>query len=218
MQDIIAPSKQHHELADGSQIELNTGAHIRLPETFGSTSRKVEVISGEVFFQVTKDEQRAFVVSHAWIDAVVVGTKFQISIDTNASTYTLLVTEGKVRVTPKQSSDDIMVNAGSGIRFHADSRILERLRSIDANATSWHTGVLTFIDQPVTAVIGTLESHYGIDIDLLDSRAGDCLFTAPLPYRDVPVTTILDALSTAYGMTVERSSKGSHILRGGKCR
>jgi transmembrane sensor len=214
--DLIASSTTERTLEDGSRIELRTGAHVRVPDSFGRSKRRVEVVSGDVYFDIAQDAQRPFIIAHPYAEVKVLGTQFMISVDTIAHNYLILVTEGKVSFTPDLYKE-IILPAGTGMKFNADTRFIERIHTIDDNAISWHTGVLTFIDRPVGQVIADLETHYQIEIDLIDSRAEECLFTAPLPYRDVPVKAILDAVSTTFGMTLKVVNSKHYILTNGKC-
>ncbi len=215
--DLIASTPVEQTLPDGSRLELHQGAHIRIPDSFGKSKRRLEIVTGDVFFDIAPDVKRPFIITHPWAEVKVVGTEFMISIDTVAHNYLVLVTEGKVTFTPNLSKKEIAVSAGSGWKFNAVTRIIEPIRKIDENALSWQTGVLTFIDRPVNKVISDLETHYKIKIELVDSSAEDCLFTAPLPYRDVPVTVILDAVSTAFGMTLKAVTPQHYILSDGMC-
>lgn len=214
--DRIASSTIEETLEDGSRIELRTGAHIRIPCSFGRNKRRVEVVSGDVYFDIAQDARRPFIIAHPWAEVKVIGTEFMISVDTSVHTYLILVTEGKVSFTPNLNKE-IVVSSGAGFKFNADTRMLERIRTIEDNTLSWQTGVLSFIDRPVKQVITDLEAHYQVEIELIDSGAEECLFTAPLPYRDVPVKAILDAVSTTFGMTLKVVNSEHYILTNGKC-
>ena len=218
LRDLYAASTVERQMEDGSMIALRSAAHIRLPESFGKNQRTVEIISGEVFFDVAPETKRPFVVKHPWADVRVVGTSFMVSIDTVSRAYVLIVTEGEVLFAPQLSREVLTISAGSGLKFHADTRIIERIRSIDHNALSWHTGILSFIGEPVESVIADLIDHYRVDIELRDSNAGQCRFTAPLPYQNVPVIDILKALATTFGMAIIAEEEGRYVLKGGGCR
>jgi transmembrane sensor len=215
---LYADTTINHELQDGSILELREGARMIVTDRFSGNERRVDLLHGEVFFDVASGDKRPFVIRNPWAEVVVTGTEFVISIDSSELTYTLKVTEGSVEFIPALSKQVIAVSAGQGLRFHADSRVIERFYDVDKNATSWRTGELIFKNTPMDKVIRDLESHYHVSLNLMSSQVRTCTFTSPLPYRDVPLKTILDALSTGLGIAVEMNGEHAYVLKGGRCK
>jgi transmembrane sensor len=83
-------------LADGSRIELN--AHSRVRIRFSQHERDVDLLDGQVMFQVAKDPSRAFVVHSNAAQVIAVGTQFDVYSKSSQTTVT--VVEGRVAVTP----------------------------------------------------------------------------------------------------------------------
>lgn len=218
MVNLVAETKMEQVLQDGSTLELHEGAYMRIPEAFTSGKRVVELVSGDVYFDIAVDESRPFIIENALATVEVVGTEFMISVDTEAQTVMLVVTEGTVTFTPQLSKKVVTVPAGKGLTYNSNTRLIERMNSIDENTMSWHSGKLTFVDCPVSKVVDDLKNHYNVEIEVTDEQVQSCLFTAPLPFENVPVTVILDALSTMLGMKVKTVGERSYILTGGRCK
>jgi transmembrane sensor len=89
---VVRPDSQ--TLADGSVVQLNAGAEIRVSFTPGR--RLVELIRGEALFSVTSDPARPFVVAASSVEVRAVGTEFSVRRTTAA--VDVLVTEGRVAV------------------------------------------------------------------------------------------------------------------------
>jgi transmembrane sensor len=85
---------QKLDLPDGSVAQLNTDSAI--DTDFTSTERRVRVVRGEVFFNVTKDAARPFIVTAGAVAVRAVGTAFNVR--RRESALEVLVTEGRVRV------------------------------------------------------------------------------------------------------------------------
>jgi ferric-dicitrate binding protein FerR (iron transport regulator) len=215
---LYASEAINHTLPDGSIVEMREGARMIVADDFGSSARRVEIVHGEVFFDVVSDDARPFVIRNPWAEVRVTGTEFVVSVDLSAMTYTLKVTEGQVQFTPALNKKSISVDAGQGIRFHVTSRVIDRFNDVDKNAVSWRTGELVFKNTRMDKVIRDLESHYHVSLNLMSPQVRTCTFTAPLPYRDVPLKTILDALSTGLGITVEMKGENAYVLKGGRCK
>jgi transmembrane sensor len=80
------------DLPDGSVAQLNTDSAIDF--SFTPAERRVRVVRGEVFFTVTKDPARPFLVAAGPVVVRAVGTAFNVRHRTGA--IEVLVTEGRV--------------------------------------------------------------------------------------------------------------------------
>ncbi|MBC7369209.1 MAG: FecR domain-containing protein [Undibacterium sp.] len=82
------------DLPDGSVAQLNTDSAI--DTDFTPTERRVRIVRGEVFFTVTKNPARPFIVTAGAVAVRAVGTAFNVRRRDTA--VEVLVTEGRVRV------------------------------------------------------------------------------------------------------------------------
>ncbi|MBI5381713.1 MAG: FecR domain-containing protein [Opitutae bacterium] len=85
---------QKIDLPDGSIAQLNTDSAI--DTAFTKSERRVRIVRGEVFFSVSKDPARPFIVTVGSVAVRAVGTAFNIRQRETA--VEVLVTEGRVRV------------------------------------------------------------------------------------------------------------------------
>lgn len=100
---------QKFDMPDGSVAQLNTDSAIDLD--FSATERRVRVVRGEVFFNVTKDPARPFVVTTGRVAVRAVGTAFNVR--SRAAAVEVLVTEGRVRVDDLQGGQSVLPSAPS---------------------------------------------------------------------------------------------------------
>ena len=85
---------QKIDLPDGSVAQLNTDSAI--DTEFTHHERRVRIVRGEVFFTVTKDPARPFIVTSGPVAVRAVGTAFNVR--QRSESVEVLVTEGRVRV------------------------------------------------------------------------------------------------------------------------
>ncbi len=89
----------HLTLSDGTKVWLNAASSLKYPVYFSGSERKIE-ITGEAYFEVSKDAHRPFIVQkkNENLKVEVLGTHFNINAydDEIAAKITLL--EGKVNV------------------------------------------------------------------------------------------------------------------------
>lgn len=93
--NLVANAYESHELPDGSVVEMNRGAALKVNYT--KSLRRVELVSSEAHFNVAKDSDRPFIVRVRGVDIRAVGTAFNVRL-TDESVQ-VIVTEGKVQVT-----------------------------------------------------------------------------------------------------------------------
>ena len=83
-------------LSDGTRVWLNASSRIQFPAVFRSDRREVRV-EGEVYFEVSKDSARPFLVRTGDVVVKVLGTSFNVRAYPGEEYKTTLV-EGSVAV------------------------------------------------------------------------------------------------------------------------
>jgi ferric-dicitrate binding protein FerR (iron transport regulator) len=76
---------------------LNSASSIRYPVSFAGTERRVE-ITGEVYFEVSKDARKPFRVVGDKVEIEVLGTKFNVNAYQDETMVRTTLFEGKVKV------------------------------------------------------------------------------------------------------------------------
>ncbi len=100
---------QKLDLPDGSVAQLNTDS--ALDTAFTATERRVRIVRGEVFFNVTKDPARPFIVTSGAVAVRAVGTAFNVR--QRADAVEVLVTEGRVRVDDARAGHSLLPAAST---------------------------------------------------------------------------------------------------------
>ena len=98
-------SRTQIQLPDGSVVRLNSSSSLTYDKNFGKNIREVS-LTGEAFFDVTKDSSHPFIIHTNVIDIKVLGTAFNVkSYPNDANTETSLI-RGKVEVTVKNRANE----------------------------------------------------------------------------------------------------------------
>lgn len=97
---------QKLDLPDGSVAQLNTDTAIAT--TFTATERRVRLLRGEVFFSVTKDPARPFIVTSGPVAVRAVGTAFNVR--QRDAGVEVMVTEGRVRVDDAENGRSLLAS------------------------------------------------------------------------------------------------------------
>lgn len=162
-------------LPDGSTAEMNGNTALALE--FQDGARRVRILRGEVWFRVTRDPDRPFVVDGGAGAARVLGTQFSVRREDDRTTVT--VGEGLVEVAANRSADDRAAWPDS-VRLHpgesaeAGPQGLTGPRAADpAVAFAWRQGQIVFRQQSLASVITALNQQWPGRVVLLNDEAAE---------------------------------------------
>ena len=123
-------------LVDGSTVELNSRSGIRV--RFSKAERRIDLLSGEALFQVTKDHARPFIVRSGTAQVKAIGTQFDVNRKQSATVVT--VVEGRVAVTGRSS---VFLVAGEQVTLTPQSTPRPVRTNVSA-VTAWTQNQLVF--------------------------------------------------------------------------
>ena len=168
---ITAPVGQKAKvfLPDNSGIWLNSGAILSYRTDFGITKRTVK-ISGEAFFDISRDESKPFCVQAGDIVVRVLGTRFNINSSVGNGNTSVSLLSGKVNVISAKNGN-LIANLSPGQKVVIDNQTLNsHLSECDVALESiWQSEQLKIQMEPIAEVIRKMEYWYGVEIDLLSS-------------------------------------------------
>ncbi|MEO6684560.1 MAG: FecR domain-containing protein, partial [Dyadobacter sp.] len=180
------------QLPDGSSVVLRKNSRISYNKKFDADKRVV-VLSGEAFFEVTKDPARPFFVYANELVTKVLGTSFSIKADKNDKNVLVAVKSGKVSVF--SSTDKHVKEYQNGTKLSAllltSNQQVTFERSKSRLVRSSVTGSILlnipienqkfiYSETPVSEVFASLEKAYGIDIEYNEQIMSHCSITATL--------------------------------------
>lgn len=155
-------------LPDGTKVWLNASSSIRYPVAFTGAERKVEV-TGEAYFEVTKNPQQPFIVVADKAAIRVLGTHFNIMAypEEKAMQTTLLEGSVKVETVPARvgsSRQSAMLKPGQqGVLVHASGAL--SVREVDTEeAVAWVHGQLSMKYADVAAFMRQVSRWYDVDV------------------------------------------------------
>jgi transmembrane sensor len=144
-------------LADGSHVELNARSAIAVHYDAGQ--RRVSLLEGEAWFEVSPDPARPFVVEASGGTITALGTAFDVEVG-KAWAH---VTVEQHRVMVGSSGENIIVAEGEQTAFGARSAPQKPSPVNVARATGWRRGRLFFDNAPLGEVVAALgRYHHGL--------------------------------------------------------
>jgi ferric-dicitrate binding protein FerR (iron transport regulator) len=203
------------KLPDESNVELSPDSRIAYANNFDSSETRDVYLSGEAFFQVTKNPARPFRVFANEIVTKVLGTSFFIRSFENDTIIQVTVRTGKVSVY-SQSADNVKQtktpNRLGGIILTPNQELvykkanqefrktlLEQPEVINDDVASLKN--MLYDDTPVVQVFNQLSKIYGINIVYDDQLLKKCTVTGDL--RNEVFYKKLDLICKAIGANYE---------------
>lgn len=151
-------------LPDGTKAWLNAASSLRYPTVFTGREREVEV-SGEVYFEVTKNARMPFRVKiNEETGIEVLGTHFNINSYKDEASINTTLLEGSVRIL--NGKETAILKPGQQAQVAGRQSRIKVVN--DANVEkvmAWKNGVFDFEDATLEEVMRQLERWYDIDVE-----------------------------------------------------
>ncbi|MBP2302934.1 FecR family protein [Azospirillum picis] len=217
--DQVTPTGQRRTLTlpDGSTAEMN--GDTALAFDFHDGARRVRLLRGEVWFQVTRDPDHPFVVDGGAGAARVLGTQFSVRREDDRMTVT--VGEGLVEVTARTvtpAAVDGKAPWPGSVRLHPGESAeagpggLTGPRAADpAIAFAWRHGQIVFRQQSLASVITALNRQWPGRVVLLNDDAAERVVSGVFAL-DRP-DAVFDALERGLGVHATRITPYLTLLR-----
>lgn len=140
---------------DGSIIYLGEQASVEYPVHFAENKREVS-LQGDAFFEVSKNQERPFIIHTQTAMIEVLGTSFNVKSKDN-DTFSLSVRTGKVKVTSKIDNKSVYVNAGETALLQAAG--LRTLQTSDMEQFNSYLRYIHFKDQKLADIIRIINEN-----------------------------------------------------------
>lgn len=192
-------------LPDGTRVWLNAASSITYPVAFNTSERKVSV-TGEVYFETTKDPSKPFLINIDGRSTIkVLGTSFNVNAYHNETFITTTLLDGAVQVQSNSQSmvlkpgQQSMQSSGGVISLHPIAD-LER-------AIAWKNGRFDFNGLDLAAIMRQLERWYDIETEF-NGPASKEIFKGRLT-RDLSLNQVLEILGN---MEVKYKLNGRKLI------
>ncbi|MEY2881229.1 MAG: hypothetical protein RLZZ15_3609 [Verrucomicrobiota bacterium] len=216
---VTQPARQL--LADGSQIELNGDAQVRVE--FSPVVRRVIIVRGEAHFEVAHDTARPFVVVAGEVAVRAVGTAFSVRLapgDVN-----VLVTDGRVAV--DRATVDPVATLAQPLAFVAKgARVVVAAADLIPSAPppvvvavsapeiaeqlAWRVPRLEFNDTPLREAVALFNRHGNVRLRLAAPALGELRVSGIVRADNTPA--LLQLLRADYGVEAQPRGDREFVL------
>ncbi len=207
-------------LSDGSSVLLQPKSKLSYPKIFVGNERTV-YLSGEAFFEISKNPDKPFFVYANEIVTKVVGTSFRICAFENQPNVQVIVRTGKVKVhsnnqAKKISSEEVVLLPNEALRFERETSKFNKITDISKDLEVKEAAKMieqlsfNFTDTPVSQIFRTIEQAYEVAIDFPTEKLKNCHLTTSL--IDQPLPEKLKIICKSIGNNTSYEMNGNQII------
>lgn len=180
MNRLIVPAGARYQLqlADGTKVWMNSISELEYPVSFTAHNRKVR-LTGEAYFEVTKNPSAPFKIEANGYEIVVLGTSLNISAYASDSFIQTTLVSGALEVNSREGDVYKLTPGQMAMIVHDDQKVL--INNVDTRLfTSWHDGILYFNKISLKDLAVKLERWYDVDIHFVNEQTSGLLFSGAM--------------------------------------
>lgn len=157
-------------LPDGSLVFLNASSSLRYPTSFAKSAKRNVGLTGEGYFEISKNKTQPFVVTAAGQEVEVLGTHFNINAYTDEKAVRTTLLEGSVKVAPVSADGTSAGNANGKVLKPGQQSVLteEGIQVANVNleeVMAWQKGYFSFYDEDIASVMRKVSRWYNVEVE-----------------------------------------------------
>ncbi|MEI6142306.1 MAG: FecR domain-containing protein [Mariniphaga sp.] len=185
-------SKSKLLLADGTEINMNSGSELSYSSNFSPQNRSV-TLTGEAFFKVKPDAEHPFLVQTRDFTIRVTGTRLNVCNYNEDNYISATLAEGKIILNIKNCTREIEMKPGE--KFLLDrcaKRYTIKPTDIDKEL-AWKDGEFIFKNIPFPELVKRLERWYDVKLTYTDKKLQTYSYSGRFKNQET-IWQVLDAI------------------------
>src|SRR5690554_840214 len=198
---IIVPAGQRINLilSDNTNLWLNANSEFKYPTDFSNENRTV-YLDGEAYFEVSKDENKPFIVKTSKGDVRVTGTSFNVEAYSRFDSFKTSLFKGGVDIYKEE--EKLVSLKPNQIGLLENNKLLITDIS-DKDQYLWREGLIAFNNKKLEEILHELEKYFDIEILINSSNLPQHTYTGKFRQSD-GVDYALRVLQRSIHFTYER--------------
>lgn len=175
------------ELEDGTLVWLNSSSTLDYPDAFGHDERRVK-LTGEAYFEVSKDKNRPFRIEVEGSTVEVLGTSFNINAYTSQVNTTLV--EGRVKILKGNQERELLPGEEASIKGDEI-----KIQQTDVSKhLAWQRGEFYFDGNNLQDILLQIARWYDVEIINAEALTPNSSYTGSLS-RESKLSEVLNSLA-----------------------
>ncbi len=197
--EIIAPvgSRTVVQLADGTEVFLNSGSKIKYPKSFKGNTREL-ALTGEGYFDVAHNPDKPFIVKAKGLHVKALGTQFNVQAYPDEDEVGTTLIEGKVVLDELVEGGTVKTIGslvpGQHVDYNVHTGKISSTQGDVEKYVAWKDGRLVFDNTGIQEVAAKLGRIFNVDIEIADEIKD---LTYSVTFTDEPLLQMLDMMTVA---------------------
>lgn len=192
-------------LPDGTKVWLNSHSSLKYNANYGKEERNV-TLTGEAFFEVTKDKKHRFSVNTENIQIEALGTSFNVKAYRDDKTITTTLFTGKIKITT--DLQDTILSEGEQVLYSKENKGLTKNRpEVLEYINMWKCNELAFDGETLNEIGTTLNRMYNVEVRFESDKIKNYRFSGVI--RNNSLDNIIEIISLT--APIEYRSEGDTI-------
>lgn len=171
-------------LPDNSKVWLNENSILKYPEHFTKEKRELH-LTGEAYFEVTKNKHKPFTVQSSAMNVQVLGTKFNFkTTPSNGRIVETSLIEGEIKVSGNNNEGAITLSPGQKVELNTVTKQMKVSETNAALDAIWHNNLIPFKNADIFDIAEVLEKVYGVKIILSPDISPSTTYSGVLKRKD----------------------------------
>lgn len=196
-------------LPDGSNVWLKKNSHIEYQD---NNSNRQVILTGEAYFDVTRDPEKPFVIEANNTRTEVLGTSFNLNTGNDNKGVELVLVSGKVQFST--TNETVVLAPGQRVLVDANG-FLTKTSNTNRNFLAWRTQTFVFENTPMSEVLSDIGNAYGEQFRFDTDSFKGCSLTSR--YEKQSLEDILNTLEALFGARFDKSGD-TYFVKGGSCK
>ncbi|MFP4024460.1 MAG: FecR family protein [Thiohalospira sp.] len=186
-------------LPDGTKVVLNAGSTLKYPETFADGNFRRVKLEGEAFFDVTKNQEKPFIIDAISAEIRVLGTSFNVKADKRKEVE-VYVESGRVELSRKKSKKEKIIIDPGNVGVILENKISKQ-KNNNPNILAWKTKNIVFTEDKLSNVINVLSKIYHVEIRYNNDEILDYRLTSTFKNQDIE--SVIEVICVTFNLKVE---------------
>jgi len=187
-------------LPDGSIVHLNKASNLSYLADFNQKYREV-TLEGEAFFEVSRNENKPFIIHAGEAQIKVLGTSFNVKAYPEQVEIEVEVETGKVELSQPKATEPkavVLVKEELGILNTSTDELLKTQQDTEADY-NWRDQRIVFDRASMKKVVGTLSEIYQVEIRIEESIKEQKITVS---FTEQNIDEILDIITATLNLSV----------------
>lgn len=194
---------------DGTKLTLNAGTTLRVYDDF-STERRIDLVDGEVFFEVKRDEHRPFRIHSNDLTISVLGTSFDVSAYTAMKKISVGVVTGRVGVERDTDTLDILTKTRQ-LNYNTENHSYST-GTTNASLLAWREGRVVLNDLSFAEMAVFMKKNFDIEVLTHNSRIEQTKYTTELP-ANITAADAVEVLAAIHQLNIQKLNDHTFLFK-----